>query len=164
MKVRTGFVSNSSSSSFIVGIGVVTDFNKFNSWVGRLNLNEAEDIQLFDITQERKRKWSYLNENSNNYYADEPTNYGGTVDLNKEAYEKIATERPDDIVVMCLGNNEGDSAFYPEDMDDFDYDLESAWDIDLDWFSTNQQKMYEGFCEENGISLVDKTYGAGRNG
>jgi len=159
MKIRTGFVSNSSSSSFIVGIGVVTNFKKFNDWVEKLDPEDAEDIRLVDVNEERKRNYRDLDENSTNYSVEEPTNYGGTVSMNKEEYEKIATKRPDDIVVMCLGNNEGDSEFYT-DGDDY----ECNWDIDLDWFSESQQAMFEGFSEDNGIYLVDKTYGAGRNG
>ncbi len=57
-----------------------------------------------------------------------------------------------------MGNDEGDSAFSGPDDWDMDYD------IDIDWFSKSQQQEYNGFGEENGISFVDKTYGAGRNG
>lgn len=159
MKKRTGFVSNSSSSSFIVGIGVVTDFKKFNDWMGKLDEDVAADIELYDPEEEVKRSWSDINEDKTFYSTEEPTNYGGILSINKEDYNKFKKERPDNVVVMCIGNNEGDSAFYySED----DYDLN--YDIDLDWFTESQQNAYNGFGKDNGISLAEVTYGAGRNG
>lgn len=161
MKKRTGFVSNSSSSSFIVGIGVVTDFNKFNNWMGKLSAEIAEDITLHDPVKERETRWPDLDEDFTSFSTEEPTNYGGTVSIRKEEYEKLKTERPDNIVILCIGNNEGDGAFY-YDEDNDDYDLN--YDIDLDWFDKNQIEAFNGFDESNGISLAEVSYGAGRNG
>ena len=59
MKIRMGHVSNSSSSSFIVGIGLVTNFEKFNKW--RESIDEKEvNITLFDPHADNLDRYSDL--------------------------------------------------------------------------------------------------------
>ena len=160
MKIRNGFVSNSSSSSFMVGIGVITNHDKFIKWKNKVD--KEDDIQVVNPYEEINESWANLNQNNDNFTIDAPFNDGyQDVYLSIEEYEKIATGRAEDIAFFCFGNNEGDSAFYDDPEADWP---ELNHDIDFDWFSENQQEVYKDFSEESGLSLVCKTYGAGRNG
>lgn len=155
MKTRIGFVSNSSSSSFIVGIGVITDEDKFRKYQEKYK----NIVQRLDVIDESAKKWSDICSRKNEYFVEEPTNYGGEVTLSKSDYEIDGFGK--DIAVICHGNNEGDYAFY-DDPDSKWPDLD--YDITLGFFPEDQQNAFYEFGEESGISFVDKTYGAGRNG
>lgn len=155
MKTRVGFVSNSSSSSFIVGIGVITDEDKFRKYQEKYK----NIVDRYDVIDDSARMWSSLKSKKDEYVVEEPTNYGGEVTLSKSDYEIDGLGK--DIAVLCHGNNEGDYAFYDDpdsEWPDVDYD------IDLDFFPEDQQNAFDEFGKESGISFVDKTYGAGRNG
>lgn len=171
MKVRSGFVSNSSSSSFMGGIGVVIDFDKFEKWVEKLEsigldkrylvLTGLDSDQNFDLSVDDEHLIVYLPVNSEPSVYLEKTNIK-KINNNKEVVDQAKDallERYDNnVVFFSIGNDEGDSMF-----SDGDYDLD--YDIDLDFFPDEQQKLYNEFgSEESGVSYTDKTFGAGRNG
>jgi len=172
MKVRTGFVSNSSSSSFMIGIGVVTDWKKFNKW--KEGVSGEWDVYVYNPEDELKKEYSDIeyHAESGRYAALASTNSPTYVYLKKEDYYKAQIKPSDDIkaknlltgkghkdlVVYSVANDEGDSAFSQSDGWDMDYD------IDLDWFNKEQQESYNSFGEKSGISYADKIFGAGRNG
>lgn len=172
MKIRIGFVSNSSSSSFMGGIGIIVDFEKFNSWIESLNgLEKWEKPHIIDIT-DFKNNYYYIEQNRDCYKLVMPVNYEPTVELLKSDLKKHPINLPDNIVAkkllenkevsnivaFVMGNDEGDSAFYNENKDYLDYD------IDLEYFNESQKRVYNEFSEENGLACIDKTFGAGRNG
>jgi len=161
MKNRMGFVSNSSSSSFIIGIGVVTDRKKFNDWMGTFPENIIEDIQVVNPEIKSEEPWSALNKASGYYVVKAPVNDYCEVSLKVEKYEELQTNVSEDVAVICLGNNEGDGAFLDDEHSDW---VELNYNIDLDWFSEDQQRLYNEFNASNGISLIDLDYGAARNG
>lgn len=173
MKIRSGFVSNSSSSSFMGGIGVVVDFEKFNKWIEKMeNLGvTSRDICTINPKNASDRDYSFQDE-GNRWSILMPVNSEPSISVNKSDVDKINNNKDvqdqakdalldrqdNNIVYFIIGNDEGDSMF-----SDDGYDLD--YDIDLDFFSDEQQTLYNEFgSEDSGISYADKTFGAGRNG
>ena len=143
MKIRSGFVSNSSSSSFMIGIAKVKDRKKFDDFVKTTNF-KYEDFLFNNDTWINKIK-------NNNYVVSGCVNYEPEVSIPlKEVFDE-------NVVYFNFGNDEGDTAFYDAN-DDLDYD------IDLDFFPEYQQKIYKGWTEDAGLENIDKTFGADRNG
>ena len=141
MKIRQGFVSNSSSSSFIVGVAKIEDKEKFDI----IKNDYIKVLKVGDI----KNNWS-INKNDRIISIE---SFQASVDI----YMEHLTEE-DYIAIININNNEGDDAFYCND----DYDID--YDIDSDFFDKDQQELFEIFTEKNGLSNIDLTYGAGRNG
>lgn len=158
MKTRNGFVSNSSSSSFIVGIGKVVDQNRLHKFMTS-NKIKFDKYNFYTV------KVSDLDDKKNCYSI--RTNGDSIVveSFQNNAMIKKDGLNPDDtLVVANIINNEGDTGV-------FEYD-ESNWgginyDIDLDHFSEEQQTIYTLFFNDNsGIDskTSDASFGAARNG
>jgi len=174
MKVRKGFVSNSSSSSFMGGIGLVEDLEKFEKWIESLegmvvnyelpkiiNPNSVDQWGNYEVSSSDKN-WKLVM----------PVNSEETIYLNKKtvddflnkqdpniiAKKLLNDDNPYNIVTFSFGNGEGDSAFF--DGDDCDYNIDETSHL----FSEGQKEIYNGFSKKNGIIFVDKIVGAGRNG
>jgi hypothetical protein len=141
MKIRQGFVSNSSSSSFIIGIAKIEDLEKFKKW--SKSFTDVKYKKIRDIVS----SWDIF-KNSEKIVINTFT--GAEVQLNINGLS-------DDeyIAYIHICNNEGDSYFCG---DNYDYD------IDYDFFDTDQQKLISEFSEDNGLSNISLYYGAGRNG
>ena len=156
MKVRTGFVSNSSSSSFIIGVGIATDkdaiaeLEKIKGW-------ELELLPLSEVVaQEHNNSWSGDGYNaeldrfkiSSFQYSDESVS----------GVEKSYLKHPEGVIVkisLCEGD---DSDFWNEEWSEYDYD------IDLDFFEESTQELV-GKCEDlSDVGTFSWHYGAGRNG
>lgn len=181
MKARDGFVSNSSSSSFMGGIGVIHDWEKFNNWMESLKDLDLDKWSLPRVvdpivaSKDSGFGYSELTDSGDYWMLELPTNQTMMVRLNKEEAQRVMTENgpPDHVIAKQLlsgnpvgtvvyfdiSNDEGDTAFYTEPES-----FEPNYDIDLDWFDDDQQAVYNGFGPENGIVCVDKYFGAGRNG
>ena len=168
MKYRAGFVSNSSSSSFMGGIGVIKDWDKFDAWIEKLTNQGVDKYEMPKIVD--LNSWDVIVDGAKHYSISLPVNDEPTVTVSREKAMTIIDDIPEwfrakkllvdgdfhNIAAFDFGNNEGDSLFW--DGNDMQYD------INLDWYSKNQQDIYNGFGEENGIVFVDKQFGAGRNG
>ena len=141
MKIRQGFISNSSSSSFIVGVAKIEDKEKFDI----IKNDYIKVLKVGDI----KNNWS-VNKNDRRISVE---SFQTSVDI----YMEHLTEE-DYVAIINISNNEGDDDFYCND----DYDID--YDIDSDFFDKDQQELFEIFTEKNGLSNIDLTYGAGRNG
>jgi hypothetical protein len=144
MKIRAGFVSNSSSSSFMVGIAIIEDekkFNKLKEKYGEIAVFDPDNYNSYEIQKK-----------GDTVLVETPVNYSTTLSV-KPADKKVA--------YFSIGNDEGDSCFYEDDGSDWP---ELNYDIDLDFFNERQINLYEDFSEKNGLSNIDKIYGAGRNG
>lgn len=141
MKIRNGFVSNSSSSSFIIGIGNVDDEVKLRQEIGNNNY-----IKI-DTVEELIKSYSFRI-SSNKIILE---SFGGEVST-------TFNDKSDLIVFFdeCEGD---DSDFWDEEYEEYDYD------IDLDFFDKSFQEIYEILNKED-IGIVDSetTYGAGRDG
>jgi len=146
MKKRLGFVSNSSSSSFIIGIAKVTDEKKLREYISSkgIDLGGYDGIHI-DTIENLKGRWEF------------------TVKDNKITLESFMTDvrtefaSENDKIVYYDFTGGDDSDFW--DGDYYDYD------IDLDFFDSNEIDAFNLFFQKNiGIDNGDATYGAGRNG
>ena len=175
MKVRNGFVSNSSSSSFMIAIGVINNWEKFSKWYDEVksSLSYQSDLIIVDPIVASLDDYSEVSKTRDGWSVVAPINDETTVHISEYSLNDADSNVPEDVkaksmllghgdkrvVIYNIGNDEGDSAFYSNDESD-----EINYDIDLDWFSDNQRKIYTEFGPENGIAHVDKIFGAGRNG
>lgn len=170
MKYRTGFVSNSSSSSFMGGIGIITDYEKFKKWKSSLDQFIQGEIHIYGSKEDN---WNGVEETDNLIYLGMPVNSEPEISISKKEIEKHQNNIPveklaknklldnhfDDVVYFVIGNDEGDSAFVDSSGSDLDYD------INLDFFDKDQQRLYKEFgSNESGIICTNKIFGADRNG
>jgi hypothetical protein len=154
MKIRKGFVSNSSSSSFIIGLGLINDVSKLQEEIKKNSINDR-DLLVRTVGDLKENSMYDLNVRNNKL----------TLDSFLYSSVGIKIDDLDDsslIAVVSIDNNEGDSCFM--DIDDDSYDID--YDIDSSFFDKNQQSIFDIFNDE---SIIDKdhkdiTYGAGRNG
>jgi hypothetical protein len=154
MKIRNGFVSNSSSSSFIVGIAKIEDKEKFDKYIADNNVI-LDNYNNFII--------SYKDINESKLY--DVRNFKNNISV--DSFQTSASIFSDDFkdddmfFITNIMNNEGDDMFYSNDEYDLDYD------IDITSFDKNQQQIYNIFFDEKtGIDITKSVayYGAGRNG
>jgi len=162
MKIRNGFVSNSSSSSFIIGVAEVTDVDKLKKYAEDNNLNLEENMSLTtykEFREKDRREWE-LEKIKGNQIIVESFSYD-RVYINTE---KLKDDTQ--ILVYIFFGNEGDSYFYEDN--DSDYDNELNYDIDYDFFNEEQKKEFDIFTfpEYAGLNKnnSDISYGAQRNG
>lgn len=142
MKIRNGFVSNSSSSSFVLGYGKVVDYNALHEYLNENNISiDGHYLKMWDNNYENK--WSSQYELSRSNYI--------TVTIPEEL-------RHDETIIAEFGNDEGDSVF-PNDGWDIDYSCAN----DIEWYDKDQQAVIRLFSQpfiEHGHVQI----GAERNG
>ena len=143
MKVRNGFVSNSSSSSFVLGYGKVIDYNALHKYLEENNLSiNCGWIRMWD----------------NNY----ESNWSSQYELSCSNYISVTIPeelRCEGTIIAEFGNNEGDSAFSSEDGWDLDYSCAE----NIEWYDKDQQAVIRLFSQP----FIEKGYvqiGAERNG
>ena len=149
-KRRNGWVSNSSSSSFIIGIGVIKDENKLRKELKAHGCSDYEIKTLADIKE--RSNWEHK-------YRDETQEVVNMACVNDEPEISLRVEDPEArILLVNVGNNEGDSSFW--NGSDMDYDQ-----VDYDWFSKDQQFLMDVLEDKKIISSSSGyEYGASRNG
>jgi hypothetical protein len=156
MKFRNGFVSNSSSSSFIIGLGKVTNLEKLQEFMAKGH----SDIELNTVKSIKERlesKWHWR----------EVTTADGKIwhecDYGNECVTYPLDELKDEdlIAIVDIHNNEGDDgengvrsrSSYNEDP------------IEESYFNgTGQYEYLRLNEEEHGVSNYTCAYGCKRNG
>jgi hypothetical protein len=154
MKIRNGFVSNSSSSSFIVGVAKINDYNEFEKYLENNNIKLNYEVKVMTLSNIKESNSYDMHVNNDRIYVD---SFQTDVSLN------IKDCKDEDLfLIVNICNNEGDSYFMTSD-DDYDID----YDIDMSFFDIHDSKVYDAFYnEESGLDLSKSEvyYGAGRNG
>jgi hypothetical protein len=152
MKRRTGFVSNSSSSSFIIGIGIIKDEDKLRKALEAHGCSEYDyEIKTLDEIKE--------SDGWDNKYRKDTSEVVNTACINDEPeITLIVKDTSSKVLLVNVGNNEGDDSFW--NGDDMDYDQ-----VDYDWFSKDQQFLMDVLENNELISgSSGYEYGASRNG
>jgi len=154
MKIRQGFVSNSSSSSFIVGVGKLKSLDKFHKWGKKNNIkiSTSNYDDIFIKTTEdllKMEDWS-IGVDGKHLWVEEPINAGG------RALTEFDPAGDDFYCIVCIENNEGDQHFW--DGEDLKHD------IDADYFDTREQNIMEMLSDKDLFENSNMSFGAGRNG
>lgn len=192
MKTRSGFVSNSSSSSFIIALAKVIDKSKLEGWLKSVANSEqlrydVEIKRLGDIPVEGSEEAKYeCTERVKDSTVIRTTllNDDFTVELDSKNLSE-----DDEILIVTITNDEGDYDFYPPGAyerykacwEEVDFDNEDDpkgddlekyipypdWDIDINFVVGWQQKLWHGLNDKEsftGLDNINCRFGAGRNG
>ena len=140
MKIRNGFVSNSSSSSFIIGIAKVPD-EKYEEIKNKYPSN------IYEYGSERP--W-------------EVDERDGTSSVESFMYSnvKVVDCKPGDHILYLYGTGPDDDSWFEDDDGDDGWGDLNYDKIEFDDFNTEDQDLAGLIGELDG----EYTYGAGRNG
>jgi hypothetical protein len=158
MKIRNGFVSNSSSSSFIIGVGKIKA-NKLEELQKEIEsikdeIEYNDDVEIANL-KELKEKNSY-NFRLHEKYIEV------AAQINWEPSVSIKIDSIEDegkFLVVNVGNDEGDGMFWNEDTDELNYDI-----VTEDFFVGYQKKLLDILKNKEYFEDVEYNIGAGRNG
>lgn len=154
MKIRNGFVSNSSSSSFIATYGKVVDNNRFDKWLDKCKYSRNYTIvsgeKLIEL-QEQGGRWSH------------PIT-SGFMDcmIDEKKVLELAKNNPESTFIFKTGTGPTGDGDFMTGEDEDSYDLN--YDIELDRFDPDDVELYDSSIGFNGVEIIEQTYYAGRNG
>ncbi len=144
MKQRHGFVSNSSSSSFIIGYGTVKNAQLFQEYLNHHKLELGYDLHMYNV--------------ENGFYDDPEGEISGGNVTSIYIPEDMRNETT---FTACIHNNEGDGAFAIYENGEF---IELDWDrVDYDYFDEKDRAVIDLFSQPF-IEHGEVKYGVERNG
>lgn len=152
MKKRNGFVSNSSSSSFIIGYGTVKDKSALHEYMKKHGIKFDYDLALFNYETSNHLCESIDGEPSIELWGGNDTSVNVPKDMINE-----------DLLTVCIHNDEGDGEFCVFDHHGDFLDLDYSPAFNDDFYSEEQQAIMDIFNQpfiENGYVQI----GAERNG
>ncbi len=167
-----GFVSNSSSSSFIIGIAAIKNYDEFYKWY--LKNKDDHKYEIYIVAYNNAEKIIYTSDDIsekgfgemrpiNDYLSSFRTN-DKYIEMENFATSVLIEYDPNDynlqyFAILDISNDEGDYAFWDEAYGEMDYD------IDLDYFCERQKTLHSIFSENKiGLDKSAVKYGAARNG
>jgi hypothetical protein len=164
MKFRTGFVSNSSNSSFIIALATVADLDKLQAWLSREKITfRPHEGGVFNIFEKESSypQYPFRIFPWKNDFCLPSLDEKEEVKLSLDSILATQTKRPAEVEAKELLLGSCANVFAVRIFNSTDEDLE---DITFESFPKWQQKLFEGLTEKHGLAYVDKKYGAGRNG
>jgi hypothetical protein len=145
VKLRNGFVSNSSSSSYIIGVGKLVNEELFIKYCNENHI--GYDIMTTKEIMEFKTKWSCIKrvlKDKTYFVKDAFDGNEVSVEINPELNEKFV------------------SVYYCEDIEENE-DGETDYDITSNDFGQHGKAIFN-IADKQLVENWDCTYGAGRNG
>jgi len=162
VKTRQGFVSNSSSSSFIVGVAKIkkSETAQFKKWL--FDLNKERGCQDYDRETQVLSTTDVLRAKDHSYFIEcdgESVIVDAEVNTEPTVSIKLDASKDDEYFVVHIGNDEGDGNFWNEYSGNYDYDK-----VDEDYFTGYQKEILNVLMGSGFFSNVDYKIGAARNG
>jgi len=152
MRRHRVFVSNSSSSSFIIGVGKIKEIDKFRKHLESKKI--SLECRIFTTSEILEQKHWFTPEIKDSKIivtaaVNDPVKVTTPLDSTKEEYFFIVNE----------GNNEGDTVFWNPETEDLEWDK-----VNESWFAGEQKEMIEILKNRDLLNSVSYKVGAQRNG
>lgn len=156
MKIRSGFVSNSSSSSFIIGIGLIRPGKEQE--VAKIFGEDNVKSVIEEVCAERPRWYEPIVQDGGNLLELRAFDYSSVSVHN--VYDKMKLLGVDDLKFVVFDEH-GDEPEWDDDNGCYNYD----WYRDIEAYNEEQQKKFRLLNNDRELFIeAESTVGAGFNG
>ena len=156
MKIRNGFVSNSSSSSFIIGIGKVTNLEKLKAFIAKKH-RDIDIVNVYALKDQDYLDWHIDGLTTRNDQICLLCEYSG----DEVSFPLNGLKDEEFMAIVNIHNDEGDDG-------EFGVRSQSSYygvPITAEYFEQNGQAVYLALNEkDHGISEYTRKFGCKRNG